>query len=359
MSTRRSTIVSAALCLGSIVGAVPVEVVAAQAAQTPAQQRVRITGLVTDEATSRPIPGVTVRLVGTSFAAITGADGRYIISNATPGVFSIEARRIGYGVGRQENLEVPRDGILTINFSLRDNPLRLENVVVSGTVDPTSGTKTPFTVATLTAEDLPVAPNMSAAGAIQGKVAGAKIIRAGGPGAGVNIQLRSPTSQFKSTSPVFVVDGVLLNTTVSGTTTDIESLDIATIEVINGAAAATLYGSLGANGVVAITTNRGRNLALNTTQFTARTEYGFNEMTRMLERPRYHRFRVNEAGGYVNSAGRDTTRRGRVVDPIGFMDKPYIDPLFNSAAQFFQPGRFQTQNLALSQNTASTNFNLS
>ena len=82
---------------------------------------------------------------------------------------------------------------------MSNNPLRLGEVVVSATVDPTSGIKSPITIATLDGEkDLPVKPNMSAAGSIQGKVAGATILKASGaPGSGVYVQLRSPVSQFQ------------------------------------------------------------------------------------------------------------------------------------------------------------------
>jgi len=320
--------------------------------------RARVAGVVTDESNGNPLPGVTVRVLGTSFATVSGADGRYAIPGAAAGVFRLEARRIGYGVRVVDNVRLVHDSTTTIDFKLADNPLRLQNVVVTGTVDPTQGVKTPYTVAQLTAADLPVPPNTSAAGAIQGKVAGAQIIRGRGPGAGVNIQLRTPTSQFKTTSPIFVVDGVVLNSTVSTTTKDIETMDIASIEVIKGAAAASLYGSLGANGVVAITTNRGNNLALNTTQFTLRTENGVNQFTRMPPKPAYHQYRVGANGQYVNAAGRDTTRRGRVVDPIGFKDKAYVDPVYDHAGSLFDAGGYRTINLAMSQNLASTNFSV-
>ena len=355
MAVARSTL--GLLTLSVAVWLPPALPLAAQQPATPATaaSRARVAGVVTDAASSQPMAGVTVRLVGTSFAAITGADGRYIIA-ATPGLFNVEARRIGYGVGRQDNLRLIADSVVTLNFRLNDNPLRLQNVVVTGTIEPTQAIKSPYTVAQLTAADLPVPPNMSAAGAIQGKVSGAQIIRGRGPGAGVNIQLRTPTSQFKTTSPLFVVDGVVLNTQASVTTKDIETMDIATIEVIKGAAAASLYGSLGANGVIAITTNRGNNLALNTTQFSARTEYGFNQFFNVPEKPAYHQFRVGANGQYVNAAGRDTTRRGRVVDPIGFKDKAYIDPLYDGTKSLFRAGGFNTVNLSLSQNLATTNF---
>lgn len=353
------------VALGLVAPALTLAPVHAAGAQQPASGgaaqpatpvgRGRVTGTVTDEETKRPIPGVTVRLVGTASAALTDSAGRYAIANVAPGVFNVEARRIGYGLGRHDNLRVERDGTLRVDFALRDNPLRLQDVVVSATVDPISGVKTPFSVAKLSAEDMPVPPNMSAAGVIQGKVASAKIIRAGGPGAGVNIQLRTPTSQFNSNSPIFVVDGVILNTQATRTTGDIESIDIASVEVINGASAATLYGSLGANGVISIRTNRGQGLALGATQFALRSEGGFNQFTRAPQKARFHQYRVNAAGQYVNAAGTVVSRAQRTLDPDGFKDNPYADPLYD-AADIFEAGQFNTVNLSLAQNTAGTNF---
>ncbi len=248
---------------------------------------------------------------------------------------------------------------MQLDIVMSNNPLRLGEVVVSATVDPTSGIKSPITIATLDGEkDLPVKPNMSAAGSIQGKVAGATILKASGaPGSGVYVQLRSPVSQFQSNSPLYVVDGVFLNSQQSVTTADIESMDIEKIEVIKGAAAASLYGSRAAGGVISITTNRGRNLSLGATQFQVRTEAGFNQFSRSLQKPTHHNYRINDAGQYVNTTGAVVPRTNRVLEQDGIMDNPYSDPLYVDD-EFFRAGQFNTQNISLTQNTASTNFNL-
>jgi TonB-linked SusC/RagA family outer membrane protein len=330
-----------------------------QGAAQPAVGRARLAGVVTDGTTDQPLQGVTVRVVGTSYAALTGADGRYTILNAAPGLYNIEARRIGYSLGRVDNRRLVADSVVTLNFELTDNPLRLQNVVVSASVDATQGVKTPFTATTLTAADMPVPPNMSVAGMVQGKIAGVNIIRARGPGAGVQVQIRTPTSQEKTNSPIYVVDGVVLNTQTGVTTRDLEALDVASIEVIKGSAATSLYGSLGANGVVAITTNRGSNLALNSTQFTMRTEAGRNQYFRLPERPLYHAFRVNDRGAWVNAAGRDTNRLGRLSETIPFKDNPYVGQTYDQVGQFLSAGASQSLNLQVAQNLASTNFAVS
>ena len=191
-------------------------------------------------------------------------------------------------------------------------------------------------------------------------MAGAQIVRASGaPGSGVFIQLRTPVSQFRANTPLFVVDGVFLNSTQAVTTQDIEALDIETIEVIKGAAAAALYGSRAAGGVISITTARGSNLALGQTQFTVRNEFGFDQFSAMPEKPLSHQFLVNAQGQYIDLEGNVVPRNSRIIQPSGIMENQYIDPLFNSFKDFVQPGRFNAQTMTLQQNSASTNFTLS
>ncbi len=331
----------------------------AQTSTAPTQRRARVAGRVTDAANGQPVAGANVQIVGTASTATTGPDGRYAIVSAPVGIYGVEARRIGFGNAVKANVRLIADSVITLNFELLTNPLRLTEMVVSATVDPTSGLKTPYTVDKLTAANLPVAPTTSAAGAIIGKVAGATVIAASGaPGSGVNIQLRSPVSQFNSTSPLFVVDGVFLNSTQVVTTQDIESMDIASIEVIKGAAAASLYGSRAASGVISITTNRGKGLALGQTQITVRNEFGQNNIANGLVKPQSHQYLVNAQGQYVNAAGAVVPRTSRVVQPNGIMENSYIDPLYNHIDQFFQPGGFNTQTITLQQNGAATNFGL-
>jgi TonB-linked SusC/RagA family outer membrane protein len=333
-----------------------VAVMAGAARPAAAQQPGRITGVVTDLDSKAPIPGANVLVAGTARGTQTDAEGRFTITNVLPGVVTVEVRRVGFGLGRVENVRVPENGTVTVNVELNSTPLRLESVVVSGTTDPTSGLKSPITVAKLTAADLPVAPATSAAGAIQGKVAGARINRVGGPGSGVNIQLRTPTSQFKSTNPMYVVDGVILGSTVSVTTLDIDANNIESIEVIKGAAAASLYGSRAANGVISITTKRGQNVPQGQTEITARTEYGFNQYARFPSKRSHHQFRVNDAGQYVDADGNVVPRTQRVLSQFGIADNPYPDPLYDHADQFIKAGSFSTVNLSVAQNTASTNW---
>jgi TonB-dependent SusC/RagA subfamily outer membrane receptor len=134
--------------------------------------------------------------------------------------------------------------------------LSLEAVVVTGVTDPTAGTRVPFTVGRVSAEQVPVPPT-NAVEALAGRVAGAQIVSPGQPGSGINVQLRTPASISKSNAPLIVVDGVILAEGVDASTADLNALDVESVEVVKGAAAASLYGSRASNGVLQIRTRRG------------------------------------------------------------------------------------------------------
>src|SRR5688572_27316835 len=277
-----------------------------------AQATGRITGTVTDSSGGAPLSNVQVTVAGTRLGAMTDASGRYSIGAVPEGTHTIETRRLGYRPGRLGGIVVTAQGTATADLALAANALVLQSVVTTGVVDPTSGTRTPFTVGRLEVADIPVPPT-NAVEALQGKVAGVTIVPLGQPGSGTSIMLRTPTSINKSNTPLMVVDGVIQSQAFGASTADLEAMDIESMEVVKGAAAASLYGSRAASGVIQIRTRRGSNLTTGVTQFTARTEVGTNQLAGSIPWSRYHYYRTNPAGGYINSAGRDTTRRGRVA----------------------------------------------
>ncbi|MEO7362374.1 MAG: carboxypeptidase regulatory-like domain-containing protein, partial [Gemmatimonadaceae bacterium] len=327
-------------------------------------RRARVTGTVVDAATGQPLATANVFVVGTPITATTGPDGKFVIASAPTGVFSIEAKRLGYGPQRIENIRLRADSVTTLEFKLNNSPLRLEQMTVSGTIDETSSAKSTITVDKLTQEDLPVPTTTSAAGMLMGKVAGVAINRpSGAPGSGVNIVLRTPISGITQNGdppgPLFVVDGVFLNSTQATTTQDIEALDVASIEVIKGAAAASLYGSRAAAGVISITTNRGKNLALGTTQFSLRTENGFDQFQVTLDKNQHHQFLQDAQGNWLNAAGAIVPRSQRIVKPLGIMDAPYTSPTYNQSKDLFRNGQYNTQTLTVQGNSAATNYTIS
>ncbi len=148
--------------------------------------------------------------------------------------------------------------------------LTLTAVVTTGLADPATGTRAPFSVATVSAEKLEVASFGSPLEALAGKVAGLQVRGGNLPGSDVVIQIRNPLSIYGYTQPLIIVDGVIQmqdDPTIgarafNGNPLNVVSENIETIEVLRGAAAAALYGQRAANGVINITTKRGNTLPL-------------------------------------------------------------------------------------------------
>ncbi len=249
----------------------------------------QITGTVTHAETGEPLSAVQVALPGTGLGVVTAANGQFTVTNVPAGAYALTGQRLGFQAYRQEDVTVTAGQTTTLNFQLRPTVLALQEIVATGLVDPVEGVRSPISVARVTRETMPVAVAGSAIQNLQGQVAGLSMARQSGqPGADVTIQLRTPTmvdlttpgqGNERDTNPLIVVDGVILGSN----TTNIEALDIESIEVIRGAAAASLYGSRAAAGVISITTNRGSGLEQGQTLFSARTELGISEAIRMRQ----------------------------------------------------------------------------
>ena len=317
----------------------------------------QIQGQVTDKADGSPLALVQVFIPGTSLGTLTNENGRYVIQNVPSGLYTVVARRIGYADGNRENVAVPDGGTVEVDFSLGITALAMDELVVTGVMDPTSARRVPFTVARVGEAQLQVPP-ANALNAIQGKIAGASLVSSAQPGSGVNIVLRSPTSISKTNAPLIVVDGVILASTFGRSSADLDALDIESIEVIKGAAAASLYGSRASNGVIQIRTRRGTGLEEDQTEVTVRTEIGRNQLARPIGLASHHYYLTNSAGQYVDAGGAVVNRENRVERPVSerFLDVPYVDPLYDHIDQFFNPGNFSNTSVTLARNSSNTNF---
>jgi TonB-linked SusC/RagA family outer membrane protein len=323
------------------------------AAATPALgQTATITGVVTSAEGMTPLANASVFLEGTGYGAITGSDGRYVIPRVAPGTYTLVARMIGFSDGRVTNTNVEAGATMTLNLTLRTQALRLQEVVVTGVSDPTEGVRVPFTVARVSREDL-VVPSNNAVASLQGRVAGARVVRGSGqPGSGVAIRLRGRNSVNTDGTPLIVVDGIVQAANIQ----DLDPNDIESIEVVKGAAASSLYGARAQNGVVQITTRRGRDAQVNATRISARSEYGFGVMRKLPGVAGYHHFLQNSQGQWTDAAGNVVERGNRVVQPNRMMDQPYLGTTYNNFDRFFDAGRTTNTTLNISRNMESTNF---
>ncbi len=170
---------------------------------------------------------------------------------------------------------------------------QLSEVVVTGTGVATDRRKLAIAVESITGDKLPQAPNASIDQALVGKIAGAQINSvSGSPGAPVSIQLRGINTLSGGTSPLIMVDGVQVGVTNIG---QLDLSNVERIEVVQGAAAATIYGAQGANGVIQVFTKKGKTGAMKI-DFSARisTDALINDGD--LHQPLHHLF-YNECCG--------------------------------------------------------------
>lgn len=240
-----------------------------------------ISGRVRDSLTGAPIPEARVGVLGGTLAVSPNASGNYELSGLPEGEVTIQFRAVGYR--RQEILV--RAGQRTLDVSLARDVFKIEEIVVTGQATGVERRNLPNAVATVSAEDLTVVPQVtpSLEHVLQGKVAGVDIQSNGGnPGGGLQVRLRGVTSVNADAQPLYVVDGVIISdvaipsnqnavTAAAGGSNpaltqdaqvnriaDLNPADIETIEILKGASAAAIYGGRASNGVVIITTKRGR-----------------------------------------------------------------------------------------------------
>jgi TonB-linked SusC/RagA family outer membrane protein len=337
-----------------------------------------VTGTVTNKQSGQPLPGAQVNLVNTRFGGVTDSNGRFNILNVPAGTYTVAVTFLGYAEGRQPNVLVRAGQPAALTFQLEEAVLSLQQLVVTGVTDPTAGVKLPFTVAKLDSTTLGVPVAGSAVAMISGKVAGAYITRSSGrPGSDVEVQLRSPTAFETSSRPLYVVDGVIVATdnlgreNNTGSTglfrssplADIDPSEIENIEVIKGAAAASLYGSRAAAGVISITTKRGKNLPSGTTRITSRTELGRNSLMGQQPITTTHHYMMNTAGtGLINTAGRDTSWSGRTPRTCSqtsgicgrIADQRYPGPTYDNLHALYNPGEYFSNTLNVMHSTDAT-----
>ncbi|MBN2165792.1 MAG: SusC/RagA family TonB-linked outer membrane protein [Marinilabiliaceae bacterium] len=209
-------------------------------------QGIQVSGTVKDGTTSEPIPGVNVYIDGTQTGVITDFDGKFSLdvpnSNSVL-VFSF----IGYKIQK-----VNVGGQKTINVALLSDVTALDEVVAIG-YGTAKRKDVMGSVASVSADQLTIAPVSSAVEALTGKMAGVQITSTeGSPDAEIKIRVRGGGSITQDNSPLFIVDGFPVESI-----SDIPSSDIQSIDVLKDASSTAIYGSRGANGVVIVTTKSG------------------------------------------------------------------------------------------------------
>lgn len=241
-----------------------------------AQQR-RITGRVTATGSGEALANAAVNVVGTAIGTYTAEDGSFQLL-APEGELTLLARRVGF---KRASVKIAA-GQADVAIALERDVLQLEEQVVTGTATTVSSVNAANAVAVVSGDKLNRVPAQTVDNALQGKVPGAIITQnSGAPGGGTQIQVRGVSTINASFSPLYVIDGVIVDnssianglnaiTQAAGGTApssqdqrvnrsaDINPNDIESIQILKGPSASSIYGSRGTNGVIVITTKRGR-----------------------------------------------------------------------------------------------------
>ncbi|MGH7650303.1 MAG: SusC/RagA family TonB-linked outer membrane protein [Gemmatimonadaceae bacterium] len=319
----------------------------------PAHAQTVITGRVTNEQ-GAPIVGANIAIPSLAVRTQTDASGNYRVTvpadRANGQAVTLTGRYIGF---KQEVRQVTlTPGSQNVDLSLVADPFNLGEVVVTGVATGTEQRKLPFTVAHVSEEQISQVPASSPVAALAGKVAGVLVSPGTGtPGSEPAIRLRGSTNlAIGGNGPLVIVDGVETRSGIA----DIDANDIASIEVLKGATASSYYGSNGANGVINITTKRGKDLPEGNVQIVSRSEYGNSSIQHWPSLNRSTPYQLNPDGSiFVSPAGARVT-------VSQYMDQPYPttgpNAWRNQLQTWMQNGTYYSSNAQVGLRRGNTNF---
>ena len=293
-------------------------------------KRYVLTGKVTDAGNGQTIPGAVIKIQGSNFATATNGDGSFTLMADLPAAsYQVQFSYIGYKTVTKPVVLGIADRV-TVSAELATDAVGLDEVIVTGTSQGTTRKQLGSYVSTVKGDDLTKAPSGNVLSSLQGKTAGAQISQnSGDPAGGMSVRLRGVSSINSSSEPLYIIDGVIVNNSTTRVTNtsanydggnnsgsavgqngsfvgsigqnrmvDISPSDIDHIEVLNGAAAAAIYGSRANAGVIQIFTKRGTSGA---PQVSFSTSLTISNLRKQVE--------VNEApvkfGGSVDAQTQD------------------------------------------------------
>ncbi|MEQ1624523.1 MAG: SusC/RagA family TonB-linked outer membrane protein [Sediminibacterium sp.] len=256
-----------------------------------------ITGKVADE-TGKLLEGASVQAKGSKSAVLTKADGSFSIQVA-PSVKSIIVSYVG-----SDAMEITLNGESVYAVSLKKKVDPLEEVVVTG-YQARKKRDEAGAISSIKAAQIENLPNASLDKALQGKAAGVLVQSNNGlPGGAINVRIRGQGSYLAGNDPLYIVDGVQINTRSDGNFTQNNPLaflnpdDIETIDILKDAASAAIYGSNASNGVVIITTKKGK---AGKTKFNANVYMGSVQLMKKLQMSNSQEYFQMRAEAYGNS----------------------------------------------------------
>ncbi|WP_421943221.1 SusC/RagA family TonB-linked outer membrane protein [Pedobacter sp.] len=318
-----------------------------------------ITGRVIAAEDGLPIPSVSVRAPGTKSAAQTDAEGRFSLQVPSTSK-TLEFSYLGYLTVR-ENIENNR----VVNVSLKVDATGLEEVVVTGFGQTVKKRDITGAVSSISSKEIEKVPLVSFDRAMQGRLPGVRVnTNSGTPGSAVSVLIRGTGSFNASTAPLYIVDGIQVNSgdlsrslSTSNVLSNLNPDDIETIDVLKDASSASIYGSQAANGVIIITTKRGK---AGKTEFDFSSYFGYaEEVDRLdvLNGPEWLSVYTEE---YINRYGANSAQ---VVGTSGiktvFGADPALAPSYSWYDAAYRKGQTQNYQLTARGGDAKTKFFIS
>lgn len=300
-----------------------------------AQDRHEVTGTVTSEKDGMPLPGVNVIVKGTTNGVVTDFNGNYTIEALPSDVITFSY--LGF---KTQEIEVGQKQEMNVTLSEDYNSLDDVVVVGYGTQKKSDLTGSVSVVDTDEAKKV-ITPDV--AKLLQGRAPGVTVQSSGEPGGFVNIKIRGITS-FNNNNPLFVIDGVIVDSPF-----DFPPGDVQSIQVLKDASAAAIYGQRGANGVVIITTKKGK---AGQNRITYKSELGFQNVPKTIPVTNREQYQEITSAAEIN-AGLDVVPGN---DPSSDL---YIDDVDTDwQEEAFGTGVVQNHNLGFTGGSETLSYNL-
>ncbi len=291
-------------------------------------QTQRLSGKVASAEDGSSLPGVSVTVKGTTNGTLTDSDGSYKLTAPTGGILVFSA------VGMQ-SIEEPVNGRSVISITMKNDVKQLNEVIVTALGLKEERDKFASSVSTVDGKNIAKSGETSLLTGLSGKASGVLITRNGGdPGAGAYIQIRGQNTINGNAQPLFIVDGIPVSNSSDNTGSaagnsivqqsrinDINPEDIESMEVLKGASAAALWGTRAANGVVVITTKKGKDTK-GKVNITFKSSVSFDKVNKMHELQRTY----GQGSGGVYIQGNKVSFGDLISSRTGGADTYITDP---------------------------------
>ncbi len=312
-----------------------------------------LSGVITDGDTGEAIPGVNIYIPSLEKGTLSNVDGSYQVADIPNGRYTVIASFIGYR-NMEQSVTINNDS-QTLSFALATSVTQLNEIVVTGTGGPMEKRKIGNSVGIISTDALSNNPITSFSDLLQGREPGMVSIPGGGlTGEGAQIRIRGSASLSQLNEPIIIIDGVRIDNgggfgaggfagNGGGGTSrldDINPESIARIEILKGAAAATLYGTEASNGVIQIFTKRGQ---------TGKAKFDAKLATGVITYPK---------GRYPDNVGfaRDATQAGVMQSVLGGSVAPYQLIHTNATEDLFETGTMSEASISASGGTNNVTY---